>query len=162
MKDDDSSRDIAAAGADGSSSSPTPPPAPPKMKVFIDHLIADFGCKIQTRPDPRPIFKGADNEDGPLLQGPPHPPRLVSPSGGFISNIITYDDDEDVGPSLFQHFCDRLGLDPSEVRPKGPDCHVSTRPLAAARPKPPKGYRLPITRADGGRRHEQKKSKKKA
>jgi hypothetical protein len=88
---------------------------------------APHNCRIVTTP----LFKGADNEDGPFLV------RMVSPSGGFVPNLDDYRDEEEATPSIVDYFCRRLGLKHSDVKIDGPTGPVSVKPPSDPPPPDP-------------------------
>jgi hypothetical protein len=143
--------DESAAGEVGAPAEPAndalEAPRRPSIGELKRCLQANHGCTVQTRQPPRPLFKGIDNEDGPTTHERPHPPRLVSPNGGFVSNLDDYPDAEEATPSIHQFFCRRLGLEPAHVNPHGPDGPVKSE-MPSAQVKVRNNVRS-ITRADG-------------
>jgi hypothetical protein len=106
------------------------------------HLMAEHGCAVE---DCEPLFKGADNQDGPLLH------RMVGPKGGSVPNIDDFPDHEEVKPSTLDYFCRRLGLEPENVCLDGPG-GLMTAALPSVRAAKAANKVRPITSAAGHRR----------
>jgi hypothetical protein len=94
------------------------PPLPrPTIGALKQCLQQNHGCTIERKP----LFRGSDNEDGPMLV------RMNGPRG-FVPNVDEYRDDEEATPSIVDYFCRRLGLEPADVAINGPSGIVSIRP----------------------------------
>lgn len=95
------------------SNGPSNDDACPTIGQFIRCLVDNHVC----RREQVPIFRGDENEDGPLLT------RLVGPSG-FIPDISIFPDDEPATPSTIDYFCRRLGVDRTKVHIDGPSGRI--------------------------------------
>lgn len=83
-------------------------------------------CRIERKP----LFKGSDNEDGPLLT------TMYGP-GGHVPNVDEFPDEDEATPSIVDYFCRRLGLDQDKVHLNGPTGPVSVKPPVAKPYTPP-------------------------
>jgi hypothetical protein len=132
------------ADSDATSAASSPQPRCPTLGELKRCFIERHGCRREER---SAIFKGEDNADLTVAIRP----RLVSPSGGFVSDIDGYPDAEEATPSMHDFFCRSLGFVASEVNPAGPDGEVTSElPSVRAR----RGKMRVVTRADGGTRRK--------